>query len=188
MIKMREFTDMTIVPATNFVSVNGEGYHCDPLMVRDVQGATRTIPGDKILAIHWHGKHGHGHVEWGGPAEGFDDRIQIEMYLRPWLIARAKAKQSRASDLVRKRAIELAEIASHEGVKVIVERAASDIGTELRAASANGRANVQARLDIAVEQVRLVAERIGNIRARLTLPDDIAAAQAEADLATKEAS
>jgi hypothetical protein len=69
---MRDFTDMTVVPGSRFVAVDGEGYFCDgfPAIMPNVKGSVREVPGDRILAMHWHGKHGHGHVEGFGAAEG----------------------------------------------------------------------------------------------------------------------
>jgi hypothetical protein len=184
---MREFTDMTVIPGTFFVSVDGEGYHCDPFAVVDVQGATRLIPGTAILAIHWHGRHGHGHVEGHGPLEGVADRAQVEPYLSPWLASRARAKQARADDLVRKRSIELEQIDALVNVKTVLAQQIADLHIELDAASADRRASVQAQIDVVVRSQKNLEDTINGINRRLTNPEEIASAQGEADQAAKEA-
>ena len=67
---MRDFKDITIIPASSFIAVDGEGYTCTPFDVLDLQGAVRVVPAARILAIHWWGDHASGQVEGFGLGEG----------------------------------------------------------------------------------------------------------------------
>jgi hypothetical protein len=182
----RDFTDITIIPSTYFVAVEGEGYFCDPFTVSDVQGSVRLVPADRILAIHFHGLHGHGHVEGFGALEGFTDRTQLRSYFKAWLAARAVAKRAREVDLKRKQQIEDAEIRSHQEAIAATKGNIADFTTELAAASADRRAQVQAMIDVSTRSLAMLTDTVEAVKKRRATDDEIAAAKAVADEAQQE--
>lgn len=185
---MRDFTNMTVIPPTRFVAVDGEGYHCDTFAVADIKGTVRTIPGDRILAVHWFGEHKHGQVEGFGAAEGISDRAQVELYLAPWLKARAKAKREAADGLLRRRQQDDERMASMSAAVESVKTELTNLDAELKAAAPERANQVMAQ----ISQSRLIFDRINanmaQARKGAVTDGQISEAEATAMAAENEAS
>jgi hypothetical protein len=173
---MRDFTDMTVIPASAgvrnwFIAVDGEGYNCEPFTIGNVQGSTRIIPSDRVLAMHWHGAQSHGHAEGDGAVEGFADRKQIEPYSAPWLKARAKAKSEAVDAILRKK------------------QQMEELVTANKNASEALRSDIDAYPDRAVVYRQLLDNLVAEgerMKAAIPTDEQIAAARAEAEAAKRE--
>src|SRR5262249_39224898 len=119
--RMRDYTSLTVIPGSYQVILDGEAYSCAPFTPGDVQGSVRKVPGDRILAIQWHGEHSHGSVEGFGVMEGFTDKTQLALYVVAWLKARAKAKANEVAALQRQRNHQDEAIASNGRVAASVK-------------------------------------------------------------------
>lgn len=184
---MRDFTDMTVIPATHFIAVDGEGYTCAPFEVADIRGKARTVPGGRVLAIHWWGAHGHGQVEGHGPAEGFDDRVIVERYLAAWLAARAVAKRAQVAALERHRDQQRVQAASWGGAVASLRTEITDATAELTAANTDRKSQVQARLDSLNRGLAASTDALASAEAAAGNQDAIDSATTAADSADTEA-
>ncbi len=183
---MRDFKDITVIPTTFFVAVDGEGYHCAPFAARDLQGATRVLPAGRLMAIHWFGDHAHGQAEGFGAIEGFSDRGQVEPYVGPWLAARATAKRDRVDALMRKCQQELEQAtATRQAISTIDDQLA-DLDKELSAASNARRPQVQGQIDVLGGHRATLVSQVSAAGARATTPDHVSDAEALAREAEKE--
>lgn len=117
---MRSFTNLSALPGHTVV-IDGEAYNCPDVQVPDMRGTVRTVPADRVLAVQWHGDHGHGSVEGFGAMEGFTDKSQLSPYVGAWLRARAKAKAEKVDALVRQQAQLDEAIASNEAAMAGLE-------------------------------------------------------------------
>jgi hypothetical protein len=176
---MRNFTNLSALPGGAIV-VDGEAYQCPDFRTGDFKGSVRTVPADRILAVHWHGEHGHGHVEGFGTAVGFTDKSQLEPYVRAWLKARAIAKREAADALVRK------QVHDREAMGNL-DAAISDVEAQVADTAKASDANSAAQVNVAKSHLaRLVADR-DRIAKAMTTDGHVAVAAAAADEAEKEA-
>jgi len=183
---MRDFTDVTVIPGLWFIAVDGEGYHCAPFQVADVQGGTRVIPGDRVFALQWLGKHGHGTVDGFGRQEGFTDRAVVEPYVKVWLQARAKDKRDRHDGLVQRQVDEKAALAQNQDAIEAVRQEIDVLTAELAAASPERRAHVQAQIDWANQRLTACSVAIAAREVRATSDETVSNADAEATAAEQE--
>jgi hypothetical protein len=169
---MRDFTNLSALPGHTIV-IDGEAYQCPDFQVPgDIQGSVRKIPADRILAVHWHGEHGQGHIEGFGAGERFTDREQIKPYVSAWLKARAKDKAEAFDAILRKK--------QQMEALVMVNRHASDgLRSDIEAHPDRAAVNRQMLDNLVAEGERM--------KAAIPTDEQIAAARAEAEAAKREA-
>jgi|SRR5882672_3331131 len=188
---MREFTNMTVVPGNRWVDLDGEGYVCGdgfPAIIPNMSGSVREVPGDRIMAIHWHGDHKHGTIEGFGAGEGFTDRKQIESYLAPWLKARAAKLRDNVDALKRHQAQQRAEVANHELVLPALVEQVGNFEAELASADEARKPVVAGHLELAKQHHKQVNDLMSELRTKIVTDEAIAAAGAAAGQAEEEAS
>lgn len=184
---MRPINTLSVIPGQWFIALDGEGYMCQSFDVPDFVGNTRTIPGNKILAIQWWGEHGHGQVEGFGPGEPFTNVELLSVYVQHWLDAKVIAKSALLAQQTATQAHENESRATMQSAIDDLTAQQAGLRDEVAAASGSGKDAAQARLDNVTRQLEAVTESRGKIVSAADRQAQVDAAQAANDAAVADA-